>query len=32
MLDIENRFWTHQGKERVGHIENVALKHTYFHM
>ena len=27
--DIENRLWTQWGKERVPHIEKVALKHTY---
>ena len=30
--DIENRLWTQEGRERVGKIERVALKHMPYHM
>ena len=30
--NIGNSLWMKQGKEGVGQIERVALKHTYYHM
>jgi len=30
--DIENRLSTWQGKERVGGIERIALKHIHYHI
>ena len=30
--DTENRLWTQWGKERMGQIERLALKHTPYHM
>ena len=30
--NIGNSLWMKQGKEGVGQVERVALKHTYYHM
>ena len=30
--NIENGFWTQQGKEKMGRIESIALKHTHYYV